>query len=46
MAKTSEDTRLNLFPALMHHLDERPPDYALGSIAHGMYRLNAYDITS
>jgi hypothetical protein len=36
MAKTSDETRLNLFPALMHRLDE-PPNYALGPIAHGMY---------
>jgi hypothetical protein len=36
MAKTSEETRLNLFPALMHRLDD-PPDYALGTIAQGMY---------
>jgi len=42
MAKTSEETRLNLFPALMHRLDE-PPDYALGSIAQGMY---GFDIGS
>jgi len=32
MAKTSKETRNNLFPALMHSLDE-PPDSALGTIA-------------
>jgi hypothetical protein len=36
MAKTSDETRFNLFPALMHRLDN-PPDYALGPIAQGMY---------
>jgi len=37
MAKTSEETRLHLFPALMHRLDE-PPEYAMGTIAQGMRR--------
>jgi hypothetical protein len=36
MAKTSKKTRNNLFPALMHCLAE-PPDYALGTIAQGMW---------
>lgn len=36
MAKTSEETRLHLFPALMHRLDE-PPEYAMGTIAQGMH---------
>jgi hypothetical protein len=35
MAKTSEETRCNLFPALMHRLED-PPDYALGTIAQGI----------
>jgi hypothetical protein len=36
MAKTSEETRLHLFPALMHRMDE-PPEYAMGTIAQGMH---------
>ena len=35
MAKTSNETRNNLFPALIHYLDD-PPDCALGTIAQGM----------
>jgi hypothetical protein len=36
MAKTSEESRLKLFPALMNCLDS-PPECALQTIAQGMY---------
>src|SRR6266550_7250061 len=36
MAKTSKETQNNLFPTLMHYLVD-PPDYALATIAQGMY---------
>lgn len=36
MAKTSKETQNNLFPTLMHYLNE-PPDYALATVAQGMY---------
>ena len=35
MAKTSDETRNNLFPTLLRCLDE-PPEYALGTIAQGL----------
>ena len=39
MAKTSKETRNNMFPALMHYLDG-PPDYALGTIAQGLFDIH------
>jgi hypothetical protein len=40
MAKTSEVTRLHLFPVLMRHLDDPPPS-AIVEISQGMSDLNA-----
>jgi hypothetical protein len=39
MAGTSEESRLKLFPALMHCLDS-PPECALQTIAQGIYNFS------